>query len=221
VQLDTAWITAVRFAPYLDEMHGDYERAVALYVWNARISAAMFETLHHVEVLLRNAIDDQFPPVDAAAPPRETWLGDPSILNQQSRQRVRETIGRIRRDRQTPTRGRVVAGLSFGFWRALFDRKNSALWVSHLHRAFPAGRGDRAQVAALMSSLVPFRNRLAHHETIVRRPIKTHYEELLTLAGLIDPSARDWIGSVSRVETTLREHPRRRELYREALSKRP
>jgi hypothetical protein len=167
----------------------------------------MFETLHRVEVLMRNAIDGQFAPVDAAAPPRETWLEDPSILNEPSRQRVRETIGRIRREHQTPTRGRVVAGLSFGFWRALFDRKNSALWVSHLHRAFPAGNGDRAAVAGLMSSLVPFRNRLAHHETIVRRPIKNHYDELLTLAGLIDPAARDWIASVSRVEEALRERP--------------
>jgi hypothetical protein len=208
VQFDTAWITAVRLAPYLDEMGGDHEQAVALYIWNARISAAMFETLHHVEVLLRNAIDSQFAPVDAAASPQETWLENPSILNERSRQRVRETIARIRREHQTPTRGRVVAGLSFGFWRALFDRKNSALWVSHLHRAFPAGSGDRAEVARLMSGLVPFRNRLAHHETIVRRPIKTHYDELLTLAGLIDPSARDWIEGVSRVEETLNARPR-------------
>lgn len=209
--LDTAWITDARFAPYRDEMSGDRERAVALYVWNARISAAMFETLHHVEVLLRNAIDGQFAPVDAGAAPWETWLEDPLILNVRSRQRVRETVGRIRRERQTPTRGRVVAGLSFGFWRALFDRKNSALWVSHLHRAFPTGSGDRAEVAALMSSLVPFRNRLAHHETIVRRPIGNHYDELLALAGLIDPTARDWIGSVSRVEETLAARPRRPE----------
>jgi hypothetical protein len=138
VDLDTAWITTARFEPYLNEMAGDRERAAALYVWNARISAAMFETLHHVEVLLRNAVDGLFAPLDAAVPPRETWLEDPAILNEQSRRRVRETIGRIVREGKTPTRGRAVAGLSFGFWRALFDRKNSALWVSHLHRAFPA-----------------------------------------------------------------------------------
>lgn len=59
-----------------------------------------------------------------------------------------------------------------------------------------------------MSSLVPFRNRLAHHETIVRRPIENHYDELLTLAGLIDPAARDWIDCVSRVVETLNTRPR-------------
>jgi hypothetical protein len=202
------WVTSARFAPYLAETDGDHEAAVALYVWNARVSAAVFETLHHVEVLLRNAVDAQFTPVDPAVSPRETWLEAPEILNEASRRRVRETIGRISREQKTPTRGRVVAGLSFGFWRALFDKKNSRLWVSHLHRAFPAGTGDRAEVAALMSSLVPFRNRLAHHETIMRRPILGHYEEMLTLAGLIDPAASAWVRSVSRVELLLAERPR-------------
>ncbi len=73
----TAWITEARFAPYRSEAGGDHERAVALYAWNAQVSAAVFETLHHVEVLLRNTIDAQFAPVIAAAPASETWLEDP------------------------------------------------------------------------------------------------------------------------------------------------
>ena len=70
----TTWLTDARFEPYLEETNGDHEDAVALYVWNARVSAASFETLHHTEVLLRNAIDAQFAPVIAAAAPAETWL---------------------------------------------------------------------------------------------------------------------------------------------------
>jgi hypothetical protein len=203
----TSWLTDARFAPYLTAAGGDHETAVARYVWNARISAAMFETLHHVEVLLRNAIDAQFPPVNPADAPRHTSLEDATMLSEESRKRVVETIARITRDGKKPTRGRVVAGLSFGFWRALFDKRYDRLWVSHLHRAFPAGSGDRAEVAALMSNLVPFRNRLAHHETIMLRPIKAHYEELLVLAALINPDARTWIGRVSRVEQILLERP--------------
>jgi len=44
------WITEARFAPYLGRTNGDHDEALALYTWNARISAAMFETLHHVEL---------------------------------------------------------------------------------------------------------------------------------------------------------------------------
>jgi hypothetical protein len=204
-----AWLTDARFAPYRSEAGGDHEHAVALYVWNAQVSAAVFETVHHVEVLLRNTIDAQFAPVIAAAQPSETWLEDPAILNVDSRKRVRETIERISKEGKAPTRGRVIAGLSFGFWRALFDRKYHQLWITHMHRAFPHGSGDRPEVAGLMSKLVPFRNRLAHHETIIRRAISSHYEEMLQLAGLIDPDARAWIESVSRVSEILSARPQR------------
>jgi hypothetical protein len=58
-----------------------------------------------------------------------------------------------------------------------------------------------------MSKLVPFRNRLAHHETIMGRPIDTHYQEMLTLAELIDPDARAWIEQVSQVREVLDMRP--------------
>jgi hypothetical protein len=201
------WITEARFAPYIATTNGEHDLAVSLYVWNARISAAMFETLHHVEVILRNAIDSQFAPVETADPPQETWLADPAILNEASRQRAHATAARISREGKTPTRGRVVAGLSFGFWRALFDKKYDHLWVSHLHHAFPGGSGNRAEIATLMSGLVPFRNRLAHHETIIGRPIATHYEEMLMLARLVDPDAGVWIEQVSQVQGVLDGRP--------------
>jgi hypothetical protein len=60
-----------------------------------------------------------------------------------------------------------------------------------------------------MSKLVPFRNRLAHHETIMGRPIDTHYEEMLTLVGLIDPAARVWTEQISRVREVLDTRPSR------------
>jgi len=88
------WITDSRLDPYLAEVGGEHERAVALYVWNASVSAAMFETLHHVEVAVRNTIDAQFEPVLASAEPPAMWLCDPAILNERSLQLVDETIGK-------------------------------------------------------------------------------------------------------------------------------
>jgi hypothetical protein len=58
-----------------------------------------------------------------------------------------------------------------------------------------------------MSNLVPFRNRLAHHETIARRPISTHYEEMLSLVGLIDSDVRAWVEEISRVNEILSTRP--------------
>jgi hypothetical protein len=202
----TTWVTDARFAPYLSESGGDHEHAVALYVWNTRISAAIFEALAYTEVLLRNAIDAQFPPVTAGDPYSTTWLTT-TVLSAGSRDRVEESARRLIRQGVSPTRARVLANLSFGFWRALFDSHYHPLWISHLHKAFPYGTGNRHQVAALTSRLQPFRNRIAHHETIISRPIQDRYNDLLELAGIIDPEARTWIESISRVPDLLNTHP--------------
>jgi hypothetical protein len=138
----TSWITEARFEPYLAEADGNHERAVALYVWNARVSAAMFETLHHVEVALRNVIDAQFDLVVASAPVSSTWLCDPTILNEASRTRVEETAARIRREGHLATRARVVAGLAFGFWRALFDKRYDRI----VERAITVARNETARL---------------------------------------------------------------------------
>ena len=55
------WLSEPRFRNFLNAADGEHDSAVALYVWNADVSAALLGVLHHVEVLLRNGIDDQFP----------------------------------------------------------------------------------------------------------------------------------------------------------------
>src|SRR5690606_1269151 len=50
-------LSVPRLYPYLRRSDGDVARALALYEWSARMSAAAFETVAHLEVLLRNAID--------------------------------------------------------------------------------------------------------------------------------------------------------------------
>ncbi len=80
--------------------------------------------------------------------------------------------------------------------------------VAHtISKAFPYGTGNRHQVAALTSRLLPFRNRIAHHETIISRPIQDRYDDLLELARIIDPDARTWIDSISCVTEILAQRP--------------
>jgi hypothetical protein len=51
------WLSTPRFGRYLAAAGGDGERALGLYDWNARISAAVLCDLAHFEVALRNAYD--------------------------------------------------------------------------------------------------------------------------------------------------------------------
>jgi hypothetical protein len=193
------WITPPRFRAFLEATDGNWSDAISLYDWNVCVSAAFFETISYTEVLLRNAIDAQFPPAAHDALAEKSWVCDPEILGGKSLERVAEAVDGLERMKKRPTRARVIASLSFGFWRALFDKRYKGLWIDRLHRGFPNGNGDRKQVAQLMSNLNPFRNRLAHHESIINANIAARHAELIELTSLVDAEAGRWVEARSCV----------------------
>lgn len=201
------WITPPRFRAFLEAADNDLAQATALYDWNICISAVFFEAIGYTEVLLRNAIDAQFPPVHHDQLARDSWLYDSEILTPKSLEKVSDAICAIERMKKEPTRARVVANLSFGFWRALLDRRYNQLWIDRLHRAFPNGTGSRKEVAGLMARLNPFRNRLAHHEPIIDASIEKRHAELIELARLVDADAASWIAARSSVLEILAWRP--------------
>ena len=217
------WITPPRFKAFLDAAGNDRIQAMALYDWNICMSAVFFEALSYAEVTLRNAIDAQFVPLQHHQPARESWLCDPKIVTPKSSEKVFDAITGIERMKKEPTRARVVANLSFGFWRALLDRHYKQLWIDRLHRAFPNGTGDRKEVASLLSRLNPFRNRLAHHEPIIDAPISDRHDDLIELVRLIDDDAARWLISRSSVTEILAWKPplNRKKRYRAKLGLTP
>jgi hypothetical protein len=52
-----------------------------------------------------------------------------------------------------------------------------------------------------------FRNRLAHHQRVWSHAPDERYEDLLALAGYIDPALPGWIAATSRVPQTLSAKP--------------
>jgi hypothetical protein len=169
------------------------------------------EVFYHLEVLLRNAVDRQFPEtepelvVTICRP--EVWLCDPLVLLDETRERVNEAISRLERRNKPPTRGRVIASLSLGFWAVLFNKPYEDLWRRRLVRAFPHGTGERTEPGRLIAHLLHFRNRIAHHEAVFSADLRKQHERQLQLAGLIDPEAAHYISALSRVEKLLLEKP--------------
>jgi hypothetical protein len=208
------WLSEPRFRNFLTAADGEHDSAVALYVWNANISAALLGVLHHVEVLLRNGIDRQFPtsetdqPVSICRP--EVWLTDPEIVGSQGREKVNEAIGRLAGESRSPTRSRLVASLTLGFWTALFSGQYEALWRTTLVKAFPNGNGRRSQIRKALTRILHLRNQIAHHEAIFGRNLAKDYRVMLGVAGMIDADARDYIESISRVDGLLSEMRLRR-----------
>jgi hypothetical protein len=189
-----------RFAPYLAAGDGAYPQALLLYRWNVELTAAFFELIAFVEVATRNACaevltKDQL--LDTGVP----WYLDRNVLSRPALEKVDATRSRVYDEFATESPGRIVAGLTFGFWRGLFDRKNEQLWVRSLHKAFPHGDGKRSTISKALSGVHPFRNRLAHHEPIFHlheRALDRRRNELGTVAEALSPDFAAWLGTVDR-----------------------
>lgn len=62
-----------RMSTYMAAAGGDEPHALQLYLWNGRMSAALFETLSVTEVIFRNAIDGALRSWNPSRGTNHTW----------------------------------------------------------------------------------------------------------------------------------------------------
>ncbi len=193
-----AWLSTARFAPFLNAAGGDYAKALDIYDWHAELGAASFETIHYFEVVVRNAIDGVLGEGQPQEPLKETWLLDFDTLRPSGIKQVLTAIERLERGKAL-TRGRVVAGVPFGFWAGLFARRYDELWRERLWLAFPHGPATRKDLASSMDRIRRFRNRVAHHDCLLGQDVAGRAGEMLRIVAWIDPEAGAWLAARSRV----------------------
>lgn len=214
----TRWLGGPRYAVYLVAAAGDPSRALALYEWNSEISAALLRDLAHVEVALRNAYDralsGRWP-----GPPHWTSAGSavfPPLLRTRSRRQVdvnarsRDALQRALTKAGGPgaPAGKVIAELTFGFWRYLSSAAHEkSLWVPALHRAFRPGTDRQRDVDGPVGRLHELRNRVAHHEPLLRADLAGRATDAVTVTTLIDTQIGRHLTATSRVSALLTQRP--------------
>ncbi len=203
VRIDPAWVSPERFAEYQAAAGGDQDCASELYRWNAEVSAALFEVIHHFEVLLRNTIvaklerNGQSPRL----PPGTPWI--------QGEKAITEVASRLSKAGKEATAPRIYGGLTFGFWKTMFGNSPiyEELWRHSLNYVFGNARVDRATVAASLESVNQLRNRIAHHGSLIDHDTAVEVEKIIRLTGWIDPQAASWIRSIERVSEITGRRP--------------
>jgi hypothetical protein len=210
-------LSAERLAPYRAAAAGDLSRAMFFYERNSELSAAFWAVLGDLEVVVRNAMDERLRAWSVAEYGKPDWYRDRGGLF--TAQTAREVAAARRRagaaggagtagaaGRRPESGGRVVAELPLGFWRYLLSsRYERTLWLPCLRDAFPGirGVGMRRDVHDALRDLHLLRNRIAHHEPIHNRPLVELHAVLLTTAGWVCPTTRDWIAGRSRLPALL------------------
>lgn len=178
-----AALSTPRLSKYRDWLSGDNSRVVALYALNLAVSESLYTSQHILEITLRNAINDRMQRLHGAG-----WITDPQIIQNTFQQQ--KVIEAIRKVRPPVENGSIVAELTFGFWTALFGRRNAQLWGQQLKPIFGPSRPlQRKEVAKRLDRVRNLRNRIAHHEPIIQYDLLSEYENIITLIGWLSTDA--------------------------------
>lgn len=212
-----ARLTMDRLGSYLAATHG-LDRAIELYDWNAKIGAAFHEDIGRLEVALRNTIDESLVAYGGAQGWPTVWYRRPQLFPGKHGRRALDDIDtarrRAKRAKGVEKHGKVIAELTFGFWRYLCTAPYlTSLWVPTVASAFPghpaAGdpRAVRHDVDDRVQRVHFLRNRIAHHEPIHQRNLHRDHQGLQEVAAWICADTEKWIVASSRVSSVLAERP--------------
>ena len=113
---------------------------------------------------------------------------------------------RLEREGYPHERSYVIAGLPLSFWKGLFARRYESLWRTRLRHAFP-GAGLRREVLEPLTNLHLWRNRIAHHDSLLDQNLERRLGEMIEVANAIDPACGEWIAARSELTRLLKQRP--------------
>jgi hypothetical protein len=184
-------------------------RALGLYAWNARISAALLAPLHICEVVIRNAVSDA---VEKVYGPRWPWqIGfEQSLPSPRTGYNPQRDLQNARS--HAPTTGKAIPELKFVFWQKMFtSRHDQRLWEPYLRQILP-NLGPSKTVSQLRQEIYDdleqiryLRNRIAHHEPVFARNLTNDLEKIVALIAFRSNETAAWMMQNQEASAILRE----------------
>lgn len=203
----------------------DDPRALALYAWNARVSAALLAPLHICEVVIRNAASEA---VEQVYGPRWPWqIGfEQSLPSPRTGYNPQRDLQNVRS--RVLTTGKVIPELKFVFWQRLFtSRHDHRLWDHYLRQVLPNLTPTKT-VAQLRQEIYDdleqiriLRNRVAHHEPVFARNLQDDLQEIVALIEYRAKETANWMMANQQASAILlepRTGPSASEIAEEAYS---
>ncbi len=201
-------LSVERLGTYVAGCDGQLDTALDLYDWNTAVSAAFWQPLGHIEVVLRNAMSLALAARQSRDDLPGSWLDDAAIaLDRRARADIAIARRRVLKKGKRPSDSQTISELAFGFWRYLITRRHTALWPD-LASAFPGAPDRRREtVEEPIARLHDLRNRIAHHQRVWNRDLDAHYADLLLVAGYVDAGLPAWIARACTVPAVLHARP--------------
>lgn len=180
------------------------------YLWNIRLSEALYPALALFEVIFRNRVDQAISRVYGEDWLDEAWLHWPQKSTYPKKQ-IQEKRAKLK---STAVRGHLVAELNMGFWTSLLEKPyKPIIWDKPgvFETAFPGFKGkilDRPQhVFKRLERIRILRNRISHHEPIFDMPngLDCSYKDLVEMICWLSEDGETLLRSLCRFESVWNE----------------
>ncbi|MFG1243301.1 Abi family protein [Xanthobacter sp. V7C-4] len=197
-----------RFDTYVIAAGHNQQRAFALYVWNAQIGASFHILIQAIEVALRNRVNHALVSEFGA-----DWWDDATFLATIDRNRVADLDAvkrRLANKGMALETNQIVASLSFGFWVGMLHSSyNPPIWSKHFRSTFtnvPKGV-NRYILFTGCGKIASFRNRVSHHEPLIKHNISQEYSDMFQMLDWLCPDTSVWIRKNCTVQSVMRQKP--------------
>jgi hypothetical protein len=159
----------VRLQSYRRSDRSDIETVVA-YLWNVRLSEALYPILAIFEVTLRNAIHNALTERFGT----DHWFDRDGVLLERELASIEQAREALQRDDKPTDPNHIVAQMNLGFWVALLQQPyEESLWRPNegalLKAVFPYApeeRRSREQLWDICNRARALRNRVAHYRPV-------------------------------------------------------
>lgn len=169
-------ISKERLSSYGDLSTEPLDCIMSRYLWNCELSESLYQSLHWLEITLRNNIFEA-----ASTAYGASWLTNGKLEANEQRQ-VDDTIYRLNDEGKGTTPADITAALSFGFWTSLFRKDYENFLRPILPKIFPyvtpASDRTRKNISDRLHTIRKFRNRVFHFEPITRYKPDIRYAEI-------------------------------------------
>lgn len=174
--------------------------ASELYVRNLTYSKELYVILGGLEVILRNAFQEQL----SRHFGKPDWMSDLTLLRRSHKEQVGKAIDKLVQNKSGQyVLPDLIAELSFGFWTHLLDAPyEQELWAPALRKCFPHkfGRPVRKDIESRLKNLLRLRNKIAHLEPIIRyeSQLIQAYQNAYDIISWICPKTATWFDEANQ-----------------------
>ena len=162
------------------------------YMLNSELSKSLYIPLKNLEVALRNNIHNAL----SSFYDNELWYETDGLLLANEIKKINEVKQKLKSSNKEITSSDIVAGLSFGFWTALFSKPyEQKIWIKHTKEIFPnipKSMKNRNNLSSKVNTIRYFRNRVFHFEPIFNKSnLKSVYVDVLNMIKWLNTALYD------------------------------